>query len=283
MNRRTALNLALAAALAVAIMLIAGRGTPPPTEDAAFPLVAVAPDAVTTIEYRRNGLPAVRLVRRGDAWRVTEPLPARADSSAVAGLLALAAATSASRMPAGELVRFELDKPWASVKLEGHDVDFGASNPLTREIYVASSGYVHVLPTRAAAALPDSLGRLLDKRLFGPSEQPTGWRFASFSVTREAGRWRLASQSPAGISQDDLAAWAQRWREAVALDVRPMPASLEGERVDIDLDGGGRVALLIVQREPEPLVVRLGEGLAYRLPRSGGQALLAAPGAATRD
>jgi hypothetical protein len=217
--RRSWWSLALLAALVAALSAWIYL-KPPPAGPAEHPLTSLQPSAVTSILVERPGEAPVRAEKKGDAWFVTAPFPARGDANRIQQLLEIARAKSAHRYPAVDLARFELDEPQARVTLSGQRFSFGVVSPITREQYVQAGEWVHVLPLRYGAALPASAADLASPRLLGPDETPARFDLETFTVVQRGGSWRL-EPGTTDLSQDDFVRWVDNWRQATAARVEP--------------------------------------------------------------
>jgi len=271
------INLGLAVLLAAAGAFLAFEPRKP--APAGFALVPLEAEDLRTISIERRDTPAVTLERTGRTWALASPTRARAAEIPVARLIELTRLGVATRMPAAELERFELDKPWARVTFNGHPVLFGNTNTITREVYVASGGYVMALPARHATAVPADLADLIALRLFADNEVPVAFELPGFAVRNNAGRWRI-EPGETDLSQDDLVRWASDWRYASSFATRPQAQRPQGERIAIALEGGASTVFTLVAREPVAVLVREDERLEYHLPRPLAARLLSRPGTA---
>ena len=277
---RSLLNLVLLALTVVAggFLYFKPQADPPET----FPLVPVAPETVRRIEIERSSGMRASLERVDTGWRMRAPLDARLDDVAVARLLDLARARSSTRLPAADLARFELDRPWARIRFDGHQIGLGMSNPVTSELYALSSEHVHTLPARLAANVPADVSKLLSHRLLGPDEHPVAFRLPRFALVQENGSWRL--EPHAGTpSQDDLVRWVDHWRLAMSLVTQPQTDAPVRELLEIDLRDGRTLALRITALTPDLVVRRDDEKLEYHFPARMASVLLAPPGAPANE
>jgi hypothetical protein len=271
-----ALLAALVAALAAWVYL-----KPPPAGPVEHPLSALQPSAVTAVLIERPGEPAIAAEKKGDAWSVTRPFPARGDETRIRQVLEIAQAKSAHRYRATDLARFELAEPQARLTLSGQTFSFGLVSPVTREQYVQAGEWVYVLSPRYGAALPASAADLASPRLLGPDEAPARFDLGAFSVTQRDGGWRLAPGS-AELSQDDFVRWVDNWRHAAAARVELHPGYKPAvDDVRITLKDGREIVVGVLSRAPEVTLVRPDEKLKYFFRGAVAQRLLAPPGATT--
>jgi len=83
-NRLPIAGAAFALLLGVAIYASRHQYDAPRSESSALPtLPTIDPEAVTSLTLSREGQPTVTLTREGTTWKVTEPLEAAADASAI--------------------------------------------------------------------------------------------------------------------------------------------------------------------------------------------------------
>jgi hypothetical protein len=254
---------------------------PPPAGPAEHPLSALDPSSVSSLLIERPGEPPIAAERRGDAWFVTSPIPARGDETRIRQVLEIARAKSPHRYPAKDLARFELAEPQARVTLSGQTFSFGVVSAVTREQYVLAGDWVYVLTPRYGAALPASAADLASPRLLGPGETPVRFDLGAFTVVQRDGGWRLGSGGK-DLSQDDFVRWVDNWRHAAAARVELhagyRPAA---DDVRITLKDGREIVVGVLSRAPEVTLVRPDEKLKYLFRGAVAQRLLAPPGETT--
>jgi hypothetical protein len=271
----------LNAALAVLVAALAAFLYLRPAKDSAvdYPLSALKPQEVRSLRIERAGAMPVVLARKQDTWFIEAPIAARADDSRVMQLLAIVAARTAHRLPAGDRGRFGLEPPHARVIVDGQPFSFGLVNDITREQYVMAGDAVYALHPRYGAALPESAVQMASRQLFGPGEAPARIVLKDFAVEQRDGKWTLAPRA-ADLSQDDFIRWVDEWRLASALRVEPGPATRARDVIRIQLKNGGELTLGVMAREPELVLARSDEKLQYRFGAGLAKRLLSPPTAA---
>ena len=195
-------------------------------------------------------------------------------------MLDVARSRTSVRLPVGNLARFELDRPWAQIRFGPHEVDFGVVNDLTRELYVRSGDHVYAVSQSLAAAVPGTAAKLLAHRLFGPDEVPIAFTLGKFSLRHDGTRWLLDPHDP-GLSQDDLVRWVEQWRHASSVVTQPSANAAVTETVAIELRDTRKIAVGVVARVPELVLLRDDEALQYHLPAHLAAPLLSSPGASS--
>lgn len=278
MRPRLAVNLTLLAAL-VLLGLAAWFRPLSQEKPASYRVTDLEPGRVVSIRLEKPAQDPVDLKRDPGGWLMTAPWTARAHEPRAQRLLDIAALTSSQRFPAQDLARFELDRPLATLIMNGEAVSIGALNPVTREQYLRAGEWVYLVDSRAVTDVFAPAARFLSPRLLGPEETPIEFHMESVSIGQEQGTWRQSPPPGQPVSQDDLNRWVQEWRLATALEVQRAPAGgqdASGE-LRIGLAGGREIVLRVLQREPQLVLVREDEGLAYRFPRDVGERLLSPP------
>jgi len=230
---------------------------------------ASAPNAPSSV--------AVVIERADDAWRITEPYSARADAFQVGRLLAILDTRSATRYPATGLSRYGLDAPQASLTLNDERVSYGAVNTMTREQYVMAGDAVYAVPLAQRLALPRDANALISRALLAPGEVPARFELPGFTATSADGLW-VIEPSPADVSPDQRNAWSDAWRNATAVQAVHYQGPATTPDVTIATKDGRSIALAILQREPELVLLRMDEGIAYHFFADTGRRLLAPPG-----
>jgi hypothetical protein len=213
------------------------------------------------------------LEKRDGGWIITSPFKARADAVQVDRLLDILSASSKQRFPANDLARFDLDQPQARLTLGEQTFSFGALNPLTQDQYVATAGNVYLEPPRYGAAAAMPLNNLLNHQLLGDTEIPTAFDLPGYKLTRVNGTWTVSPAS-AQLSQDQLNRFADGWRHAYSIASEPAKPAPGAQQIKITLDKGGSLLLQILQKQPQLILLRDDEMIAYRFPDDVARRLL---------
>ena len=274
------LNLALAAvvaALGAWVYFKPARDAP-----AEFPLSALKPSEARSIRVERPGEPPILLEKHEGSWRVTAPFAARGDDLRVQRLLEIVEARAAHKLPATDLARFELERPQASVTIDGQAFAFGMVGAVAREQYVLTGGAVYTVSPRYGMALPASAGELASRQLLAPGEAPVRIELKDFTVEQRDGKWVL-STGTGQLSQDDLIRWIEEWRLAGATRVEPGVKGKTLAEIRIHLKNGGALTLGMLAREPELVLARPDEKLQYHFRPEIAKRLLSPPGAGARS
>lgn len=266
--------LALAAGLGLLAWLAPARDEDRP------PLSTLKPAQAQRVSLARPGQAAIELERRDERWLLTAPLRARADEFQVLRMLALLEAKPAAQFPATDLDRFDLQAPLALLTIDGTQYAFGGINTVTREQYVQRGDTVYALALRHGAALPASAESLIRRVLLEEHEIPVAILLPQFSLRQTGGRWTL-TPADADAGPDELQAFVDRWRQASAAraeahDGRPAQAEIR-----IELREGAPLAISVLQREPQLVLLRQDQGLQYTFLAGAGDALLRSPGKST--
>lgn len=250
---------------------------PPSDAPARYPLSRLQADQVKQIRVERKGDPPVVIERKGDSWLITAPLSAQADPFQVQRLLAILDASSAHRLAATDLARFDLDQPRMRLKVDGEDFAFGTVNAVTREQYVLAGGAVYTVEPRYGAMVPASVARMIKKQLFAANEAPVRFELGDFTVALRDDKWHV-SPSTGELSQDDINRWVDAWRHAAALRAEPYAGGKPADAIKMEFRDGKTLLLEILQREPEIVIARPDEKLRYHFAGETARRLLAPPG-----
>jgi hypothetical protein len=260
---------------------------PAPEKVETVALSQLRPDDVQRISFTRVEPPpagaqpdaklgTVILERAHGTWRVTAPFSARAEPFQVERLLGILDARASARLPARELAQYGLEAPSARLTLDEQAFSFGGVNPLTREQYVLTNDAVYAIPLAQRTTLPRDLDALVARALFAREEHPVRFSLPGFSMTLEEGRWRL-EPDPNETTADERNAWVDGWRSATAIRATRARSRSVSSKIAIALKDGTKLAIGIVQREPELVLVRPDEGIEYAFLPEIGKRLLEPP------
>jgi hypothetical protein len=221
------------------------------------------------------------LSRENGEWLMTTPFVARAEKIPVERMLSILDARSAVRYPAGDLARYGLDKPQATLTLEDQTFAFGAINNMTREQYVLTRNAVYLVPLAYITALPRGADALLALQLFGRDETPVRFELPEFSVGLNGGTWTVARITDEA-SADERNAWVDAWRHASAIRAARGDNRAAPQEITVALKDGRMVSLGVLQREPELVLIRHDEAIEYHFFAENSKKLLAPPGGSSR-
>ncbi|MGH8701690.1 MAG: DUF4340 domain-containing protein [Burkholderiales bacterium] len=274
----------LNAILAVSVVALGAFFYLKPARDAAveYPLSALKPGEARSLSIERAGAAPILLNRKQDAWFISAPFAARADTSRVQQLLAIVEARAAHRLPAGDRGRFGLEQPEARVIVDGEPFSFGVVSEITREQYVMSGDAVYAVHPRYGMALPANAVQIASRQLFGADESPVRIALKDFAVEQRDGKWTLTPGS-GDVSQDDFLRWVDEWRLASALRVELRSSTRSRDEIKVELKNAGGFTLGVLSREPELVLARSDETLQYRFRAELAKRLLSPPGSGARS
>ena len=278
MTSRSLLNLTMLAAVASLAVWVYFK--PKPQNDPQeYKVSSQAAENVQSLRIERQGVGIV-LQKIGENWDLLEPIQGRADEIKVGQILEILTATSLRRFPAIDLERFDLLQPAARLYVDKELFSFGGFVPITNEQYVANNGNIHLLAPRYATMLARQPIDLLSPRLFAQGEIPVGFEFERVKVMEWDDGWRIAPEKlKSSLTQNEFIHWVQSWQQAYAAG---LSLSAEGpsqtgdgkQGIKITLRGGGGIQLIILQQQPELVLLRVDTGVRYRFPGEMGRRLL---------
>jgi hypothetical protein len=286
MKSRLLVNLALLAL--VVVVGLAAYFWPEKPAEPAVRLSELHRDDVTRVRVERRGSPAMELEKLAEGdWRMRAPFSTRADRYQMDRLIDLVSATAKQTLPRARLERYDLDPPSVRVTLNDELFEFGATNELTNEQYVAKDDSIYLIPTFYGYNLPMDATKLISHRLLADSEIPVAFDFGAWKVSRdERGDWQISGRAPAKdteISQDDLQQWLAEWRRAGSLTAEPYRGPRARERIAVTLGDGRVVVFDILSRRQDVRMVRTDENILYQFTDDGGGRLLDPYRVARRD
>jgi hypothetical protein len=277
MNGKWGLNLALAAAV-IALGLFAYYKPHKGEPDHHLSIIKAA-DA-NSIKIEIAGSPPVTLARTGADWKLTAPVPARADTTQVQRVLEILDATAKDRYPAAGLARYELSEPYARITVNQQMFGFGAINQMSREQYVLTQEGIFPVSLRYGTLLPKDYLQVVSRQLFAADEAPVAFRFDDFALSQQDGKWQLTPPA-ADASADDISRWTDDWKLATAMAILPASGRKPLATVKIKLKTGNEISVAVLQREPQFVLARSDQPYEYQLTANAAKRLLARPATTT--
>ncbi len=247
--------------------------------DPGIRLTQMKRDDITRITVERRGSPIIQLEKRDGGWRISAPLQTRADPIQVERLADITTATAKHKLPPGDPDRYQLDPPQVRLTLNDQAFAFGRINDVTNEQYVATAGAIYLVAPFFGYGIPTEVGKLVSRKLLDDAEVPVAFDFGRYRIARdERGTWTIEGASPEqqgkALSQDDLNRWADEWRFTSSLGAEPRRGARGREHLVVQFRDGKKVAMEIVQKQPEFLLVRSDENMQYRFGAAVGRRLL---------
>jgi Domain of unknown function (DUF4340) len=231
--------------------------------------------------------------KKDSFWHMTAPYKVRADQLSVQRILAIIAATSKEKFPAGDLEKFGLTNPQLKIKLKGPKGEetfvFGTYNSVTEDQYLSYQDAVYLVKSIYSDAATVQPIELVDKMPLSPSEvkQITGFNFAHLEQWEDAklqvdikdGKW-TSNHAKAKLSQDELNEWLEfSWKQGPAKQVELYTPDhkVTYPSFDVKLSNGKTVHFDKIQEAPELLLGRADEGVLYHFTNDAGFTMLNPP------
>jgi len=206
-------------------------------------------------------------------WKLTAPFPAPANEIRVRQLLNIAKAESRARYPLKpeDLPKFELGKPKAVLKLGQTDLVFGGSEPIDMLRYVQIGDTLHLVADDFFHHLIAKATDYVDKKLLPEDTQIKDLSLPGLKASLgDKGQWNLEPPGDAAA----MAELANAWQSARAIEVTRHGQPVSGDAIHIGLGENRSVEYVILQREPDLLLVRPDWKLEYLVPGEAGKRLL---------
>ena len=277
LKRRWLLNAGLLLLIgALAWVLIHRAGQEKNTS--APPLTSLSADVISHIRIERPEQSTIALEKTGDAWKLTAPVPARANRFNVDNLLRTLSAPGQTRFPAvaEELAKFGLDKPRSRVSYDNDEVVFGAMHPLNNQVYVLYKSDVVLIPAHYLAAATYPYTNFIDSRLFEEDRKLVALRLPDFRLALKDGIWRRQPVDNK-LTSDQINDFVSEWQNASALSVDKYPGKQTLGEIDITTTREGKreqLQLGILAYKPEFVLYRQDENLEYHFTEETGKSLL---------
>lgn len=242
------------------------------------PLTGLPAAAVAHVRIERPEQPAIAIEKTGSEWKLTAPLPARANRLNVETLLRVLSAPSETRFPAAAagLSQYGLEKPSARVRLENEEIAFGALHPLNNRIYVLHNNEVALIPGYHLSAATYPYTNFIDSRLFEEDRKLTSLRLPGFTLSLKDGVWRRQPVDKK-LSSDRINDFASEWQNARALSVDKYSGKESIGRIDVTSIRNGKnekLPLGILAHKPDFILHRQDENLEYHFTEETGKRLL---------
>lgn len=236
------------------------------------PLAKITPETVRHIVIERQN-DRLEFERRGESWHMIQPFNAPADAYHFEQLLALPNQTSQTRYATAELdlARFELDPPRVIVRLEDTEFRFGGQNPLNFQRYLQVGAVIHLIDDTLFHQLTAPATTWIEHKLL-PAGTLQGLDLPGWRITlMDSGGWTSEPKLPAA----DLDRLVDTWRTARAIQVTPYTDEppLQGQRIRALIEGKA-LEFIVLQREPELILLRPDQKLRYHFYGTIGQRLL---------
>ena len=234
-------------------------------------LTDVDVDALTRFELKNEE--SLEFEKRDGHWWLTKPFQAPANDIRVRQLLQVAKAESQAHYPVKpeELAKFELDKPKAILTISRVTLRFGGSEPIDMLRYVQIGDTLHLVTDDFSHHLLAKATDYVDKKLLPEDAKLNELSLPGLNAkVGDKGLWNL---NPAGDASA-MSELAIAWQSARAIEVKRHPEPVSGDKIRLGLANGPTVEFVILQREPDLLIVRPDWQLEYMVAGEAGKRLL---------
>ncbi len=269
MRPKLLLNLVLLVVLATLI----GVAFFEPGKEEAKPVYLTDVDVDSLDRFELKNQENMSFEKKDGHWWLTAPFQAPANDIRIRQLLKIAHAESRARYPLKQedLSKFELDKPKAVLTLGQTKLVFGGSEPIDMLRYVQIGNTLHLVNDDFFHHLIARATDFVDKKLL-PEDARLKEIFLPGLSARlgDNGQWSL---EPPGDASS-MAELANAWQSARAIEVKRNEQQPQGDVVRIGLNNGQSVEFVILQREPDLLLLRPDWKLEYMVAAESGRRLL---------
>jgi len=211
--------------------------------------------------------------KRDGHWWLATPFQAPANDIRIRQLLMIAKAESRAHYPVKpeEFAKFELDKPKAELNLGQVILRFGGSEPIDMLRYVQIGETLHLVSDDFSHQLLASATDYVDKKLLPEDAKIKELSMPGLSAKLgDKGQWNLEPPGDASA----LSELANAWQSARAIEVKRHEEQSMGDKIHLGLANGQAVEFVILQREPDLLLVRPDWKLEYMVAVESGKRLL---------
>jgi hypothetical protein len=276
-KRRWLLNAGLLGLIA-ALAWVAAQRSGQQNDAPSPPLTVLSAAAVSHVRIERPEQSAIAIEKTGNEWKLTAPLPARANRLNVETLLRVLSAPIETRFQAvtAELPQYGLEKPSARVWLENEEIAFGTLHPLKNQIYVLHNNEVVLIPGYHLSAATYPYTNFIDSRLFEEDRKLTSLRLPGFMLGLKDGVWRRQPVDKK-LTSDRINDFASEWQNASALSVDKYSGTEPVDHIEIACVRDGKnekIRLGILAYKPDFVLYRPDENLEYHFTEETGKRLL---------
>lgn len=281
MNRRLITNLGLLLLVAV-LGLVAWLQPGLQKEETGTPLSTIDPASVSRLVVERTGFETVVLEKEAGEWMMREPVAVPASAARIDALLAVLAEPVRASFPAAEvdLASFGLDAPRVRLQVDGMDVAFGGTEPISHRRYVRIQDRVALIEDEHYIWLQGGASDFVSRQLLPPEVTITLLELPGVVLRRsdDAAAWEVTPAE--AMSAEDAARVVREWQQAYALAVerRGAPASDDVKQIRLRLGDGRELEFIMAGDEDDLLFVRADLGVAWRVSAAQAARLLGESG-----
>ena len=276
-KRRWLVNAGLLGLIAALVWMVAQRSGQQ-QDHPSQPLAAQSATTVSHVRIERPGQPAIAIEKSGNEWKLTAPIPARANRLNVETLLRVLSAPVETRFPAvtAELAQYGLATPMARVWLDNEEIDFGTMHPLKNQVYVLHNSEVALIPGYHFSAATYPYNNFIDSRLFEEDRKLASLKLPGFMLSLNGGVWRRQPVDKK-LTSDRINDFASEWQNASALSVDKYSGKESVGSINVSFIRDGKsekLTLAILAYKPDFILYRPDENLEYHFTEETGRRLL---------
>ncbi len=275
MGKRSWLNLLLLLVVLALVALVYLEPGKQPQQ--VVKLTSLDPGSVRQIRIDRPEAETVVLQRQAEHWNLMEPVEVSANQVAIQRILALVSRESLQRYPAEglDLQKYGLQQPRAELVIDDVELAFGRINPLNSRLYVMVDNVMHMVAQNDISFLTLAWYRYVSPRLLPADSDLQKLEIPDLGkLERAAEGWQFDG-AVMPQSNDQLQGLVDAWRNAQAMQVRPVGDVLATETVVVKFDAGTAISFGLLNSEDRLVLQRPELALEYLFDKSQSQRLLA--------
>lgn len=274
MGKRGWLNLVL---LLVVVLLVALIYLEPGKQPQQLVLLtSLNPSSVQQIRIERPEEETVVLQRQGEQWGLIEPVEVSANQFAIQLILEVLSEESLQRYPAEglNLQKYGLQQPRARLAIDDVELAFGRMNPLNSRLYIMVDNVMHMVAQSHISFLTQAWYRYVSPGLLDAGSELQMLSIPGLGrLERAADGWQFDG-AVVPDSNAQMQSLVDAWRNARAMQVRPVGEVVAKEKIVVGLVSGAEISFGVLDTEEGLLLQRPELGLEYVFDNSQSQRLL---------
>jgi hypothetical protein len=249
--------------VALAAFLILTPDEPPATSIKR--LTDIDPDSIQNIRVEQRDQEPVTLIKQEDRWSMTSPYQVPANNARVKAILRLLTVQSHAQLAVNDkdLVRFKLDPPQLTLRLDEYVFLFGDTEALDERRYVLSDNTVHLINDTLYPQLISVATVFIRPRLLPDDIEIISLQLPGHNLQLNAGNWSI--EPAENVDVETLPDLIKAWQQAAAITISSYEQNEHSGEIQIHLKDGEQILFQIISMPPRAILARPDLGIQYHL------------------
>jgi hypothetical protein len=228
-------------------------------------LTDINPESIQNIQVEQLDQEPFTFIKQNDKWLMTFPYQVPANNTRINAILRLLAEQSHAQLVVNnnDMVRFKLDPPQVTLRLDDHVFLFGDTEALDERRYVLSDNKVHLINDTLYPQLISAATVFINPRLLPDDAEIISLQLPKHTLQLDAGNWSIKPADD--VDTETLPDLIRAWQRSAAITISAFEQTEHSGVIHVLLNGDRHILFRIISMPPKAILARPDLGIQYHL------------------